>query len=287
MGGLERLSAGTGATLLVTARLVKVFSGSIAELYDTYLVPLIFEIYARDLAARMASGSPIDVLETAAGTGVVTRVLASRLGPLARYFVTDLNQPMLDHASSRQGADDRITWLRADALDLPFEDKSFDVLGCQFGVMFFPDKVSGFAEARRVLKSGGRFVFNVWDKIEENEFAQVVTQAMSEVFPDDPPMFLARTPHGYHEVSSIRSDLRDAGFSEVLVESIEATSTAPSPRHPAVAYCQGTPLRNEIEGRDANLLDHATDRAADAIAGRFGTGTVSGRIRGHVITAIR
>lgn len=265
----------------------QVFSGSIAELYDTYLVPLIFEVYADDLAIRMAAGTPIDVLETAAGTGVVTRALASRLGPSVRYFVTDLNQPMLDHASSKQGADDRITWQRADALDLPFEDASFDVVGCQFGVMFFPDKVSGFAEARRVLKPGGRFVFNVWDKIEENEFALVVTQAAREVFPDDPPMFLARTPHGYHEVGSIRPDLCAAGFSEVLIESVEATSTAPSPRHPAVAYCQGTPLRNEIEARDPDLLDHVTDRAARAIAGRFGTGTVSGKIRGHVITAIR
>ena len=255
----------------------EIFAGSIPELYDTYLVPLIFEAYAEDLAERIKAFSPNDVLETAAGSGVVTRALASRLGPRVRYVVTDLNQPMLDHAGQMQGADDRISWQQADALDLPFENESFDVVGCQFGVMFFPDKVVGFTESRRVLRPGGRFVFNVWDQIEENEFAHVVTQAAGEVFPEDPPMFLARTPHGYHDVRTIRSDLRAAGFSEVLIETIEETSTAPSPRHPAVAYCQGTPLRNEIEARDANLLDHVTARATEAIASRFGTGPVSGK----------
>ena len=265
----------------------KVFSGSIPELYDTYLVPLIFEVYAHDLAERIAALSPKDVLETAAGSGVVTRTLAPRLGPEVRYVVTDLNQPMLDHARSKQSADDRITWQKADALDLPFEGESFDVLGCQFGVMFFPDKVAAFTEARRVLKPAGRFVFNVWDEIEQNEFAHVVTQAAGEVFPEDPPVFLARTPHGYHDMSTIRSDLRAAGFSDVLIETVEETSTAPSPRHPAVAYCQGTPLRNEIEARDITLLEHVTDRAAEAIASRFGIGSVSGKIRGHVVTATR
>ncbi len=265
----------------------KIFAGSIPELYDVYLVPLIFKFYAQDLAERIVAFSPGNVLETAAGSGVVTRALASRLGPLVRYVVTDLNQPMLDRARSEQGADDRISWQQADALDLPFEDESFDVVACQFGVMFFPDKVAGFTEARRVLRSGGHFVFNVWDEIERNEFAHVVTQATGEVFPGDPPMFLARTPHGYHDVSTIRSDLGAAGFYDVHIETIEKTSTAPSPREPAIAYCQGTPLRSEIETRDATLLNHVTDRAAEAIAGRFGTGSVSGKIRGHVVTASR
>jgi ubiquinone/menaquinone biosynthesis C-methylase UbiE len=244
----------------------KVFAGSIPELYDTYLVPLIFDVYARDLSERIAACSPRDVLETAAGSGVVTRALASRLGPAARYIVTDLNQPMLDHAARMQGYDHRISWHRADALDLPFEDESFDVVGCQFGVMFFPDKVTAFAESRRVLKPGGRFIFNVWDRIEENEFADVVTQVACEVFPDDPPIFLARTPHGYHDVRIIQDDVRAAGFSDVCIETIDETSRAPSPRHPAVAYCQGTPLRNEIEARDSALLEHVTDSAAETIA---------------------
>ena len=265
----------------------KVFAGSIPELYDTYLVPLIFEPYASDLAERVAALAPKAVLETAAGSGVVTRALASRLASDARYTVTDLNQPMLDHAASKQGSDDRIAWRQADALDLPFDDASFDAVVCQFGVMFFPDKVAGYAEARRVLKPGAGFLFNVWDHIDANEFSLVVTEAAASIFPNDPPRFLARTPHGYHDVELIRDELGKAGFSQVSIATLEETSTAPSPRHAAIAYCQGTTLRNEIETRDAGLLDHVTDRATEAIAARFGNGPVAGKIRGHIVTATR
>lgn len=227
------------------------------------------------------------VLETAAGSGVVTRAMATRLASGARLIVTDLNQPMLDHAASKQGPDERITWRQADALDLPFDSASFDALICQFGVMFFPDRVAGYAEARRVLKPGGSFLFNVWDHIGANEFADVVTQAAGEAFPDDPPRFLARTPHGYHDVALIRRELGEAGFSQVSITTLEKTSAAPSARHPAVAYCEGTPLRNEIEARDASLLGHVTDRATQTIAARFGNGPVAGKIRGHVVAAAR
>lgn len=262
-----------------------VFAGSVPEIYDTHLVPLIFEAFADDLAKRVSVNSPRTVLETAAGSGVVTRALAPLLGPDATYVVTDLNQPMLDHACTRQGADERITWQQADALDLPFEDGIFEAVCCQFGAMFFPDRVAGFSEARRVLRPGGQFIFNVWDRIAENEFADVVTNTAATFFPDDPPMFLARTPHGYYDVGLIRKEVGKAGFSEIAITTIEETSAAPSPRHPALAYCQGTPLRNEIEARNASLLDEITNRAAQAIAERFGHGSVSGKIQGHVVIA--
>jgi ubiquinone/menaquinone biosynthesis C-methylase UbiE len=262
------------------------FAGSIPEFYDTYLVPLIFESYANDLAERVAVLAPKTVLEIAAGSGVVPRALAPRLASDVRYTVTDLNQSMIDHAANKQGPDNRVTWRQADALDLPFNDASFDAVVCQFSVMFFPDKVAGYSEARRVLKPGGSFIFNVWDKIESNEFAHVVTEAAGTVFPDDPPIFLARTPHGYHDLEMIRNELDAAGFSQVSTDTLEETSSAPSARHPAVGYCQGTPLRNEIESRDASLLEHVTDRATEAIAARFGDGPVAGKIRGHIVTAV-
>jgi ubiquinone/menaquinone biosynthesis C-methylase UbiE len=264
----------------------KVFAGSIPDIYDDYLVPLIFESYAADLAKRVVVGGPQAVLETAAGSGVVTRALAPLLGSGARYVVTDLNQPMLNRAARMQGDDHRIEWQAADALALPFEDGSFDVVCCQFGVMFFPDRVAGYAEARRVLKPGGRLIFNAWDRIEENEFADVVTQTAGEVFPDDPPVFLARTPHGYHDVAEIEADLRAAGYGEISVETISEMSTAPTARHPAVAYCEGTPLRNEIEARDASRLREVTERATAAIAARYGDGVVAAKIQGHVATAV-
>jgi ubiquinone/menaquinone biosynthesis C-methylase UbiE len=214
----------------------KVFAGSIPENYDRYLVPLIFESFAQDIARRVAALSPRTVLETAAGSGVATRALAPRLSPDACYVVTDLNQPMLDYAATRQAADSRISWRQTDAQALPFEDASFDLVFCQFGVMFFPDRPSGYREARRVLKPGGHFLFNVWDRIEENVFANDVTSALAEFFPSDPPRFLARTPHGYHDTALIRSELEEAGFSSVLIETRAEQSRASSARHPAVAY---------------------------------------------------
>jgi len=265
----------------------KLFAGSIPEIYDRFLVPLIFESYARDLAERLAKTDPRDVLETAAGSGVLTRAIASRLPAYARIVATDLNQPMLNHAAARQSHNGRIEWRQADALALPFEDQSFDVVACQFGVMFFPDKVQGYREARRVLKPGGHFFFNVWDRITENEFADVVTEALAALFPHDPPRFMARIPHGYHDVERIHEELNAAGFTNISIDAVDDRSTASSPRDPAIAYCQGTPLRNEIEARDASLLEDATKHAAEALARRFGSGAIEGRIRAFVIAATR
>ena len=146
--------------------------------------------------------------------------------------------------------------------------------------MFFPDRLAGYREANRVLKSSGSFVFNVWDRIEDNVFANDVTNALAEVFPSDPPRFMAHTPHGYHDISTIRDELEKAGFLDITMKSRTEMSRAPSPRHPAIAYCQGTPLRNEIETRGADKLQAATEYVAAAIANRHGTGEVTAKISG-------
>ena len=263
----------------------KVFAGSIPKLYEEYLVPLIFEPYADGLAKRLASRKLTRVLEVAAGTGVLTRHLASLLPDNVSIVATDLNQPMLDFASD-VGTSRPVEWRQADALQLPFEDESFDAVVCQFGVMFFPDKSKAFSETRRVLKAGGVLLFNVWDRIEENEFADAVTTALESIFPDDPPRFLARTPHGYYDVATIQSDLRTGGFATTpYIDTIAARSIAASARIPGLAYCQGTPLRNEIEARDKSLLGQATEVAENAIARRFGRGEVDGKIQAHVVAA--
>ncbi len=265
----------------------KVFAGSIPKLYETHLVPLIFEPYAADLAGRLGSRRLARVLEVAAGTGVVTRALAATLPASAAIVATDLNQAMLDQAAAT-GTARAVEWRQADAMRLPFDDGSFDAVVCQFGVMFFPDKPTAFAEARRVLGPGGVLLFNVWDRIEENEFAQVVTAALEPVFPADPPRFLARTPHGYHDRRAIERDLANGGFAgPVRFDTVAARSRAASPRIPALAYCQGTPLRNEIEARDAARLGEATDVAAEAIARRFGRGSVDGKIQAHIVMVER
>jgi ubiquinone/menaquinone biosynthesis C-methylase UbiE len=225
------------------------------------------------------------VLETAAGTGVLTRALASRLPAQARIVVTDLNQPMLDQARTRLSQDTRMEWRQADALNLPFSNHSFDVVACQFGVMFFPDKVQGYKEALRLLKPNGGFVFNIWDRISENEFADIVTEALATLFPQDPPRFMARTPHGYHDAEQIRAELNGAGFRNISIEAVDYKSKASSPRDAAIAYCQGTPLRNEIEARGTSTVEEATQKATEALAQRFGSGAIEGRIRAFVITA--
>ena len=227
----------------------KVFSGSIPKVYETYLVPLIFESYADDLVKRLAVNPPTRVLEIAAGTGVVTRRLASILPAGSAIVATDLNQPMLDQASAT-GTARPVEWRQADALRLPFADATFDAVVCQFGVMFFPDKAKAFSEARRVLQPGGVFIFNVWDRIEANEFADTVTTALAAMFPANPPRFMARTPHGYHDRQIVERDLVSGGFSAPpRIDTLAARSRAASARNPAIAYCQGTPLRNEIEAR--------------------------------------
>lgn len=265
----------------------KRFAGSIPRLYDSYLVPLIFEPYAGDLVGRLDMAAPSRILEIAAGTGVVTRALAAALPDTVTIVATDLNQAMLDHALS-VGTPRPVAWRQADAMQLPFAAESFNAVVCQFGAMFFPEKSAAFAEVRRVLRSGGVFIFNVWDRIADNEFADVVTTALEAIFPENPPHFLARTPHGYHDRQIIERDLATAGFSRPpQFHTVAARSRAASGRIPAIAYCQGTPLRNEIEARDASRLGEATEVAAAAIAGRFGLGAVDGKIQAHVVIAVK
>jgi ubiquinone/menaquinone biosynthesis C-methylase UbiE len=263
------------------------FAGSIPQLYEQYLVPLIFEPYPRDLARRVARRQPSSVLEIAAGTGAVTRQLAAALPPSTAIVASDLNEAMLAQAAA-MGTSRPVEWRQADAMRLPFADASFDVVACQFGAMFFPDKPAAYAEARRVLRPGGCFVFSVWDAIEHNEFADVVTSALEAVFPEDPPRFLARTPHGYNDCELIARQLREAGFaSDPDVTTLAARSRAADAHVVAFAYCQGTPLRNEIEARDPSGVDRATDVATRALASRFGSGELDAKIQAHLLAVER
>lgn len=259
------------------------FTGSVPQLYERYMVPLIFEPYAVDLAARAAALRPTQVLEIAAGTGMLTRRLAAELPPQTDIVASDLNATMLDMAATL-GTGRPVQWRLADAMELPFEDAGFDLVACQFGAMFFPDRPHAFAEVRRVLKPGGIFLFNVWDHIDSNELAETVTHALAQVFPDDPPRFLARTPHGYHDVDQLRTDLAAAGFEhEADVVTLPLRACAESPSHPALGYCQGTPLRGELEARAPGRLPELTAHVAQAIGERFGVGAIDTLMQAHVV----
>jgi len=265
----------------------KAFVGPLSAVYAEHLVPLIFEPYAEDLVNRLAARPrPITrLLEAACGTGVVTRGLASRLPDNVEIVATDLNAAMLEQAASA-GTTRPVEWQKADAMQLPFPDESFDAVVCQFGVMFFPDKAKAFAEARRVLKPGGIFIFSVWDRMEDNDFGRLAHLAQESVFPADPPRFLARVVFGHHDRGALTRALVDGGFTAApQVDTVVARSQASSPRIAAFAWCQGTPLRNEIEARDASRLEEATDAAAELIAKHFGHSAVDGKIQAVVITA--
>ncbi|HUL96448.1 MAG TPA: class I SAM-dependent methyltransferase [Usitatibacter sp.] len=265
----------------------KNFSGAIASVYDTHMVPMIFEPYAVEMARRAAALAPQRVLELAAGTGVVTRHLAATLAPSVSITATDLNPAMLGEAR-RVGTARPVQWKAVDAMSLPFDEGAFDLVVCQFGVMFFPDKAKAFAEARRVLRPGGTFLFDVWDRIAENEFADVVTRALAALFPNDAPVFMARTPHGYFDAATIVRDLAAGGFTaKPEVTTMAARSRTASARNAAIAYIQGTPLRNEIESRDATRLAEATDVSARALAQYFGSGAVDGKMQALIVAVAR
>ncbi|HEV2865033.1 MAG TPA: methyltransferase domain-containing protein [Allosphingosinicella sp.] len=259
------------------------FAGSIPALYDRHLVPLLFEPYARDLASRIAALQPQGILETAAGTGAVTAEIA-RAVPQAEIIATDLNQAMLDVAATRVDSP-RVSFRQADAQALPFADSSFDLVACQFGVMFFPDRLAGYREARRVLRPGGVFLFNVWDRIEANPVSDVLARAVAALFPDNPPTFLNRVPFGYHDKERIAQDLRAAGFTDISSATVPTSSTVRSARDAAIGLCHGSPLRNEIEERDASRLDEATDAAAAALERLIASGGAEAQMSAHVFAA--
>ena len=262
-----------------------VFAGSIPAMYDRYMVPLIFQPYAELVAAKAQEFGSARILETAAGTGVVTEALHRSL-PDAQIVATDLNLPMLEEAERRVHAPN-IRYQQADALGLPFEDGSFDLVVCQFGVMFFPDKVAGNREARRVLREGGRYMLVIWDSVDRNLATKVAGAAVAELFPSDAAAFYERIPFRYHDKSVIERDLRAAGFTKIDIETVELRSRAASARDAAIGLTQGTPMRSEIEQRGSAKLERATDAATQALEQFEGPDGFDAPMSAHIVTAIR
>jgi ubiquinone/menaquinone biosynthesis C-methylase UbiE len=241
------------------------FLGSIPDLYDRHLGPVIFEPYAKDMAARVGRLAPKSVLEVACGTGIVTRRMLEQLGPQASLTATDLNQPMLDHARAALGADARVSWRTVDAMSLPFAEATFDVYACQFGIMFFPDKLVAAREARRVLKPGGRFIVSTWDRIENNTFAKAANETIASFFPADPPTFY-RTPFGWFDQAEIRRTVEGAGFKDVRIDHVALEGVSVSALDFATGLVKGNPVSLEINERGTAPIDRVVEALAIALA---------------------
>ena len=261
------------------------FAGSIPATYAKLMVPMLFEPYAADVAERARQLEPRDILETAAGTGVVTQALHRAL-PDANLVATDLNPAMLDVAAE-QLQSDKVRFQAADAQRLPFEDQSFDLIVCQFGVMFYPDKVTANREAFRLLRPGGRYLMVIWDCLDNNPASRVIHDAVAAEFPDNPPDFLARVPFGYAVPGAVTPDLTAAGFSDLEFETIVHRSRAASARDAATGLCQGSPLRLEIEARDASALDRATQAAARVLQRFESPDGFDAPMSAHIVTATK
>jgi len=260
------------------------FVGSIPENYDRYLGPCLFEPYAADIVERVKVRDGGAVLETACGTGIVTRRLRNKLPASVRLVATDLNEAMLAYAADKLGNDGAVEWKQADATALPFDDGSFDAVVCQFGLMFVPDKLAAVHEAHRVLVPNGLFVFNVWDSIDKNELVDVANQTASTFFEKEPPTFY-RVPFGMHDQNLVRTLLRDAGFKDPQIYELAMTGESPSSMDAARGLMEGNPILIEINQRATADLQTVEAAVAKAIASRCGDNPVRANLRAFVCTA--
>lgn len=240
------------------------FVGSIPENYDQKMAPHFMEDYAADLARRVAVRHPKSVLELAAGTGIATRALRDALPDDCDLVASDLNPPMLEVAQAKFKAGEHVRFEQVDATDLQFEDASFDVVTCQFGVMFFPDKVRSYKEVRRILKPGGGYVFNTWGSWEDNPHGRVVYEVTERFYPEDPPAFY-KVPFSYHDADEIRESLLVARFTDVTVTPVSFRSKILSTARLAQGLVYGNPIVEEIANRggDPEMIRDAVAKAIE------------------------
>ncbi|MBY5804225.1 methyltransferase domain-containing protein [Rhizobium leguminosarum bv. trifolii] len=257
-----------GGARAASASSLAPFEEGVAEFYDSLLVPILFEPYASEMAIVAERLKPGSILEVAAGTGALTRALRVTLDPATEIVATDLSQAMIDVGAPSLTMS-RTHWMHADAQNLPFAPSMFDLVVCQFGVMFFPDKLKAYDEAKRVLRSGGRFLFTTWDSLPANDFARCVDECLASLFPSNPPDFLRNLSYSYFDIASIKAQMSSAGFDAISCDRIELTSVAAA-HDIAAAFCQGTPLREEIESRAPARISEIVDEVAEQMESRHG-----------------
>lgn len=258
------------------------FSGSIPENYDRYLGPLLMIPFGRDMAMRLPIHGLNDVLELACGTGIVTKILRERLAEETRLVATDISEGMLGVAKSKQ-MEKKVEWKAADATSLPIKDGSFDMVVCQFGVMFFPDKNKAMSEIFRVLRPGGRVLFNVWDKLKFNDFARIAHHTIEQMFDNNPPEFY-NLAFGFNDYLAIRTLLRQAGFSDIAMSTVEKKVQADA-ADAAQGFVNGNPIVEAIRDKLGKDPKEAAERVERAMASELGQRIAKGQARAIVVGA--
>jgi SAM-dependent methyltransferase len=224
------------------------FGGNIPQNYDQGLGPVFFAGYARTMAQEVAAAPSKFVLETACGTGIVTRALRDSLPKTAHLMATDLNPDMLKIAESKFQPGEHLSFQQADGTALPFQNEAFDTVVCQYGVMFYPDKSKGYAEANRVLAPGGRYLFSVWDEHRHNTATRIAHEVVGSFFPGNPPGFYL-IPHGYGHIDPIKNALLDAGFDDIVVSVVLQDCGIQDFSAFARGLVFGTPVIGQIQER--------------------------------------
>ena len=256
----------------------RISAHSTPALYNRYM-GFLFEPYAKVIAERCARLQPDRILETAAGTGIVTRAV-HRAAPQAQVVATDINPAMLEFAANALTSE-HVWFQPADAQKLPFSNGSFDLVLCQFGVMFFPDKIRTNDEARRVLRPKGHYLLVTFDRLELNPIPNAAQDAVSALFAHEPFDYMERGPFSYSDPAQIKHDLLAAGFNDVEIETIKL-STRVNSGDAAQGLVFGSPFRAEIERRDPSALDRAAEAVAQALVEWDGT---EAPMSAHLITA--
>ena len=257
------------------------FTANIAENYDKYLGPIFFIPCANNLITHI-KGTPKNILEIAAGTGHVTRLLVKKF-PDSEITATDINEGMLDVAKGIIRSD-KVKWNVVDACEIPYKDNTFDLYIRQFGIMFFPDKQKAMAEAYRVLKPGGTIMFSTWDKIENSTLAKITNDVITDLFPDDPPNFY-QIPFSMHDPDEMRSMMESAGFKNISVQNIKLEGYADSFENAVKAFAEGNPIANQVEERDPKALPKFKENLARAIEKQFGSGSFKVPLSKFIVSA--
>lgn len=226
------------------------FAGDIPELYDRHLGPVIFAGMAAAMAVCVAAHRPARVLETAAGTGIVTRALRDALPAGADLLATDLQDGMLEVARGKFARGERVAFRPADAAALPFGPDSFDAAVCQFGLMFLPDMAAGVSEMRRVLAPGGRAFLSIWDSHARNPFGRIAFETGAALCPADPPPF-PRVPFSTPP-EAVEAALAAAGFADVTRTVVRHDQPLPDAASFARGMIFGSPVAGQIRDRGAD-----------------------------------